>query len=172
MNFLRMILIITLLGINHINPRSMGGSAQPIPQPAQPSIQPTPPQQLPIRRPSPQIIPQPRVQPPMQPKPAPIPTKKPSPMAQPQSPEKSYKDMVTYIKNARNVWDNSRSLLTTEFVNTIIQKSRSLKLNDLQQEALLQTARDLHAPFSGNKNKDIAILQSIDNQIAAAIKQK
>jgi hypothetical protein len=91
---------------------------------------------------------------------------------QPLQQKESYKDLVVFVKNYRNAWDNSRSMLRTDFVNTVAQKARAANLDDFQLEALLQTARDFHGIFSGNQNKDIAILQSVDNQIAAAINQR
>ena len=85
-------------------------------------------------------------------------------MVQPQS----YKDLVAYVKNSRDVWDNTQGILKTDFVATMIQKARASHLNALQLEALLQTARDIHGIFSGNQNKDISLLQSVENQITAA----
>ncbi len=84
----------------------------------------------------------------------------------------SYKDLVTFVKNYRNAWDNAQGKLTTNFVNTVAQKAQAANLDDFQLEALLQTARDLHGIFSGNQNKDIATLQSVNNQITAAINQR
>lgn len=163
MKFLSKVLQITILfSINTAYARSMGSAQKPTPQP-----QPTP-QQFP--QPSQKITP-PVIQPKPQPTiiPAPLPQQKPQPIQQ-SAQERSYKDIVIHIKNARNVWNASRSMLSEEFVRTIVQKGRALKLSNFQIEALLQTARDIHAQFSGNKNKDIAILQSIDKQIAAAIR--
>ncbi len=91
---------------------------------------------------------------------------------QPLQQRESYKDLVAFVKNAGNVWDNSRSMLRTDFVNTVVQKAQATNLDDFQLEALLQTARDMHGIFSGNQNKDIATLQSVNNQITAAISQR
>jgi hypothetical protein len=88
---------------------------------------------------------------------------------QPIQRKESYRDLVTFVKNA-HAWDNSRSMLRTDFVNTVVQKAQAANLDGFQLEALLQTARDLHGIFSGNQNKDIATLQSVNNQIAAAIR--
>lgn len=159
MKFLLKTLSITIfLGISPIFARSTG---TPTPPPASQQIPPVP------QKITPPIIPQ-------KPQPSVIPTpiqqQKQQPIQQPLIQEKSYKDLVTYIKNSRNVWNASTSMLSAEFVRTIVQKARTLKLSAFQAEALLQTARDIHAQFSGNKNKDIAILQAIDQQIAAAIK--
>lgn len=91
---------------------------------------------------------------------------------QPVQQRESYKDLVTFVKNASNAWDNAQGKLTTNFVNTVAQKARAAQLDNFQLEALLQTARDLHGVFSGNQNKDIATLQSVNNQITAAISQR
>lgn len=100
------------------------------------------------------------------------------PLVQKQSPiqqqptieKQSYKNLVTDVKSSNNVWDNTRELLRADFVTTMIQKARTANLDAIQLEALLQTARDFHGKFSGNAAQDIAILQSVNNQIAAAIK--
>lgn len=146
-----------LFGMSPIIARGVGGA---IPAPAQKPPQPIP-QQIPQ-------VPQKGIPPIMPQKPQPA-IPKPVPVQQPIAQERSYKDLVIYIKNSGNVWDASRSILSGEFVRTIVQKARALRLSNLQVEALLQTARDMHAQFSGDKNKDIAILQAINKQIAAAI---
>jgi hypothetical protein len=92
------------------------------------------------------------------------------PIQQPPAQERSYKDLVAYIKNSSNAWDRN-GMLNKEFVATILQKARALGIEDFQLEALLQTARDMHGIFSGDQNKDIAILQAVDRQIDAAVDQ-
>ncbi len=108
--------------------------------------------------------------------PKPIPTqinRQPIPQQQPTTQgQSSYAELVTYIKNAANVWDNATAKLRSDFVTTIVQKARALGLEDFQLEALLQTARDMHGIFSGNPTRDIALLQSLDTQISTAIRQQ
>lgn len=84
--------------------------------------------------------------------------------------KQSYKDLVFYIKNATNVWDNSSERLKTDFVTTIVTKARAANLEDFELDSLLQTARDIHAQFSDNQNKNITILKSLENQRVTAIK--
>jgi hypothetical protein len=91
---------------------------------------------------------------------------------QPTQREESYKDLVAFVRNYRNAWDNANGRLRTDFVDTMIQKAQATNLDGFQLEALLQTARDLHGIFSGNQNKDIATLQAVENQINAAINQR
>jgi len=103
---------------------------------------------------------------------APIKTTPQQPIQQPIAQEPlSYRELDTYIKNAPNAWDNVNGKLQADFVTTIVQKARALRLDDFQLEALLQTARDVHGIFSGNAQRDIATLQSLDNQIATAVRQ-
>jgi hypothetical protein len=86
--------------------------------------------------------------------------------------EKSYKDMVNFIKKSPNAWDSRHSKLDNNFINIIIKKANQLNLDNAQLESLLQTARDMHGVFSGNQNQDIAILSTIEGQIETAIKQR
>lgn len=88
---------------------------------------------------------------------------------QPVMQEKSYKDMVNFVKKTSNVWDSRDGRLNSEFIYTIIRKANQLNLDNDQLGSLLQTARDVHGIFSGNQNKDIAILNMIETQIKAAI---
>jgi hypothetical protein len=114
---------------------------------------------------APQITQQPQ----LQPKPS---TRVNQPVQQqPIQSAESYKGLVAFVKKFPNAWDNANARLKTDFVNTMIQKAQAAHLDDFQLEALLQTARDFHGIFSGNQNKDIATLQSVNNQIAAAISQ-
>lgn len=104
-----------------------------------------------------------------QPQPAPV-VNRPVVNQKPTISNPSYNDLVTYVKNTTNVWDNARGLLRPDFIATIIQKANAAGLESFQIDALLRTARDIHGIFSGNQNKDIATLQAIDNQIASAIR--
>jgi len=143
MNFFKnILLIVALFTIHSLSPRVVGAGT-----PAKPAVQPQP---VPMKR-----VAQPPIQQP--------------PIIQQ---KQSYKNLVDYVKTTQNVWDNRNGILREDFVTTMIQKARTSNLDTFQLEALLQTARDIHGRFSGNKNQDITILQSVDNQIAAAIRQK
>jgi hypothetical protein len=147
--FNHIIAIIVLLIFNFMIPRSLSTPSQrqplPTPKPATPVIT------IPVQ-------------------PKPIPKVDKPVIAQPIKNE-SYKDLVSYVKNARNTWDVQKGLLNASFVTTIVQKGKAANLEPFQIEALLQTARDVHGIFSGNPQKDIAILQSVDKQINNAVLQ-
>ena len=104
-----------------------------------------------------------------QPQPTPV-ANRPTVHQKPTISNPSYNDLVAYVKNATNVWDNARGLLRADFIATVIQKANAAGLESFQIDALLRTARDMHGIFSSNQNRDIAILQAIDNQIAATIR--
>lgn len=83
--------------------------------------------------------------------------------------EKSYKDLVNYVKNASNVWNSVASILNVQFINSIATKARQLNLDNTQLESLLQTARDVHGVFTGNQDQDRRILTNIGSQIRASL---
>ncbi|HLC07455.1 MAG TPA: hypothetical protein VJJ26_04685 [Candidatus Babeliales bacterium] len=108
-----------------------------------------------------------------QPQPIPARIVNQPPVQQPAAQKQSFRDLVAYVKSANNVWDDTHLMLRTDFITTVVQKARAAHLDDFQLEALLQTARDLHGKFSGNRTHDIHILQDINQQIAlAATRQK
>jgi hypothetical protein len=107
-----------------------------------------------------------------QPQPKPTQIKVQPPIQQPIAQKESYKDLVTYVKNAKNTWDNKNALLRSDFITHMIQKAKASNLDGFQLEALLQTARDVHGIFSDDEDTNIAILQSVDNQIFAALQPK
>jgi hypothetical protein len=86
--------------------------------------------------------------------------------------EKSYKDLVNYIKKSSNAWDRTNAGLNLEFIYDMMQKAQHLKLDNDQFESLLQTARDVHGVFTGNQAKDKNILITIEAQIQAALTQR
>ncbi len=85
--------------------------------------------------------------------------------------QQTYKDLVAFVKTNRNAWDSTKKMLSNTFIDSMLAKARELNLEDFQLEALLKTARDMHGVFSGNQNNDIAILQSVDQQITNAVQQ-
>ena len=149
MNFFKNVIpLIVLLCINSINAKRMGSTAtKPAPAPA-------------AKTP---VIQQPAVR-------QPITSSFAKATADTQ--ERSYKDLVNYIKNASNVWDRANARLKSEFNYDLIKKANLLKLDNVQLEALLQTARDVHGIFTGNQAKDKNILTTIEDQIQAAISQR
>jgi hypothetical protein len=127
------------------------------------------PAQQPIPAPAPQSAPSPQPAPVAAPAPTPV-RNVPIPAQKSGMPNiPTFSNLVVHVKNARGAWDGTTQKLNTAFVADIVQQSRLAQLDPLQIETLLQTARDVHGIFSGNQQKDIAILQSVDNQIAAAI---
>jgi len=102
-----------------------------------------------------------------QPKPVPAPA--PAPAKQPAAQIPTFQSLIAYVKNTPSAWDRANARLNTSFVSDIVKQGRAAQLDALQLETLLQTARDMHGIFSGNQQKDSAILQSVANQIAAAI---
>jgi hypothetical protein len=86
--------------------------------------------------------------------------------------EKSYKDLVNYVKNVSNAWDRPNRQLNPEFISTMIQKARQLNLDNIQLQSLLETARDIHAIFSGDRPHDVAILNWVNHQIREALNQR
>ena len=143
--FKNIVTLITLFAFAYMNPKNIGRA---VPQPAPVSqAKPIPTRTVPSTQP----------------------IRKPAPM-QPVKKE-SYKDLVDYVKNARNAWDAQKGMLNSSFVTIMVQKGQAANLESFQIEALLQTARDVHGIFSGNPQKDIAILQSVDKQINNAVLQ-
>jgi len=86
--------------------------------------------------------------------------------------EKSYRDLVNYVKNAPNVWDHIKGQLNPEFISAMIQKARQLNLDTMQLQALLETARDVHAIFFNDRPRDTAILNWVNHQIREALAQR
>lgn len=75
---------------------------------------------------------------------------------------KTYADLVKYVKEYQYTWDNQKQMLHEPFVNQMIKAAEEANLEEFQLKALLQTARDKHAIFTGNPEKDRAILEKIN----------
>lgn len=116
--------------------------------------------------PSPKPAPAPVAQ--QKPAPAPIRQPTPQPQAQPKAQTPTFQSLIAYVKSTPSAWDRPNARLSTKFVDDMIQQARTAQLDASQLETLLQTARDMHGIFFGNQQKDIAILQSVDNQITNA----
>lgn len=108
-----------------------------------------------------------------QPQARPIPAPKPAAVqkspAKPTAQTSTFQSLIAYVKNTPNAWDRANGKLSTNFINDMTKQARAAKLDALQLETLLQTARDVHGVFSGDQQKDRAILQSVATQIAIAI---
>ena len=84
---------------------------------------------------------------------------------------RSYRDLVNYVKNTPSSWD-ADGKLNAEFISAMVEKSRQLNLDNAQLESLLQTARDTHSIFSGNKMQNIGILQFVEAQIKSVLNRR
>jgi len=107
---------------------------------------------------------------PYTPSPQPVittPTKQFTP--QPTGEASVFQSLIAHAKRDQNAWDRRQEKLNSVFVNDIIAKGRRADLNDAQLEIILKTARDMHGVFSYNQQKNISILQAVDEQIAAAL---
>lgn len=126
--------------------------------------------QAPAQRPAqPQPMPAPVVKQPIpQPKPAPA-MKQPVLQQKPAAQVPTFQNLIMSVKNASNVWDRTNNRLNSNFIDSIVRQAHAAQLDTLQLETLLKTARDIHGIFSGNQQKDIAILHSVESQIIAAI---
>jgi hypothetical protein len=85
------------------------------------------------------------------------------------TPTKTYPQLVTFVKNQRNIWDARLNMLANPFVNTMIEEALAADLDAMQLDALLQTARDYHVQFPNNQEEVIIILQNLEQQRKDAV---
>ncbi|HLW73091.1 MAG TPA: hypothetical protein VKR54_03510 [Candidatus Babeliales bacterium] len=94
--------------------------------------------------------------------------KEPQPKEQTASPVKTYKDLLEEIKNKMKpatVWDGTNKKLNDQFVTAIVKNAKDANLTFIECEALLQAARNFHAPFTNNNAENVQILTNVNNQI-------
>jgi hypothetical protein len=81
----------------------------------------------------------------------------------------SYRDLFDKVKSmkASEVVDKSGQRLSGQFVKKIIDDIASSDevLGEDSLEAILQAARDIYVPFTGNNAKDLTILANLKEQI-------
>lgn len=91
------------------------------------------------------------------------------PMLQTKTTTQTYPQLVAFVKNQRNIWDAKSDMLNRAFIKTMMDNALAAGLDDIQLDALLQTARDYHAQFPKDREATIAILQNLEAQRADAV---
>src|SRR3990172_3332986 len=83
---------------------------------------------------------------------------------EPAAQAKSYKQLHDEVLKMyqNNVFDIKTGEFKESFITRIKTDIGKNELADLQLEGLLQTARDKFAPFTGNNDNDLALLQKIN----------
>jgi hypothetical protein len=102
--------------------------------------------------------------------PAPTPTEKPVTEEKPvQVAAKTFKQLIDEVKGAKGVWVDSEKIFNPEFEKRIASAALVANLDADQLSLLLQMARDYHAMFTGNQEKDRAILNNLARKRADLI---
>jgi hypothetical protein len=84
---------------------------------------------------------------------------------------KTYAQLVAFVKNSKtpDVWNPSEDILYDAYIGLVEKDALDANLDSMQFNALLQTARDYHAPFTNDQSKNIAMLQNLKTQRKNAI---
>jgi hypothetical protein len=70
--------------------------------------------------------------------------------------------------NKAQVIDTASGQFTADFITDVVSMVEESELGEMVLRTLLQTARDQFVVFTGNDDKDLALLRSINQQISDA----
>lgn len=76
----------------------------------------------------------------------------------------TFSALVQFIKIVPNIWQTEQNKFSQEFINDLAAKAQAANLKNFQLDLLLDMARDYRAPFTGNSDQDLIIVNRCNLQ--------